>query len=850
MSTNQAVQTEDLIETQLRLEEEMTQRGAERYARNVARAQEAGREDGTAYGKTLLSHRMHAVEQAIKEWKERTAAGHASHRGTAYKHIKDADNGLLAYLTLKYVLSGLCAPRTVQYVSVSIGTAVEDEIRFADIRIQERKEYDRLLKGAAKRTSASNKHIYATRHADAIGVAFERWTRIDRMHVGMKLLDLMIQTVGLVEVATNLDSSEKGIKYVKALPETLEWIEKKNEVTALLRPVFEPMVVQPRDWTTPTDGGYLSSSIKPLKLVKTKNRAYLEELRNVDMPVVYEAVNTLQRTPWQINSQVLEVMRTLWTTGSVIAGLPPRTGLPLPAKPHDIDTNEAAQKEYRVAAAKTHMENASLLGSRIAFSMTLDISGRYEQYRKVFFPHQLDFRGRIYAVPHLNPQGADHQKALLRLANGKPVGEEGWKWLAFHGANLAGYDKARLEDRVQWVLDNEEEILAIAANPYDNRGWCTEMGGQAIHKEKPWQFLAFCFEWAGYCEHGEAFVSKLPIALDGSCSGIQHFSAMLRDELGGAEVNLVPREEPADVYARVAEVVKARVMADAEGGTEDELRHREDGTAYVFQGSKAVANEWLKFGISRKTTKRSVMTLAYGSKEYGFKEQLMEDILWPAKKAATRPDGTTDEAAFPFQGDGYRAALYMAKEIWVAVNQVLVKAGEAMRWLQGAASLAAKEGLPVRWTTPVGFPVMQAYPEMKSRKVETAINGKVLRILMNQEQETLDKRRQSQGIAPNFVHAADASHAMLTVVRAKQEGITSFSMIHDSFGTTAGDTEAMFRIVREAFVEMYTEVDVLGEFRAELEAQLEEKNREKLQELPGQGSLDLAQVVSSRFCFA
>jgi DNA-directed RNA polymerase len=285
-------------------------------------------------------------------------------------------------------------------------------------------------------------------------------------------------------------------------------------------------------------------------------------------------------------------------------------------------------------------------------------------------------------------------------------------------------------------------------------------------------------------------------------------------------------------------------------GSQDELKHTEDGKAYVAPGTKTLATQWLTFGVTRKTTKRSVMTLAYGSKEYGFKEQLMEDILWPAKRAATRPDGTVDPEKFPFESDGFRAAGYMAHLIWIAVNKVLVKAGEAMAWLQEAAGLAAKEGLPVRWTTPVGFPVMQAYPALERRRVKTAINGSVLYLVMNQETEGLDTRKQGQGISPNFIHSCDAAHLMLTVARAKEDGIGSFAMIHDSFGTTAGDTERMFHVVREAFIEMYTEVDVLAAFRDELAAQLSEKQRKKLAELPESGTLDLSAVADSRFCFA
>lgn len=830
---------DDLMSVQIGLEESMTNRGVESYLKNVSKAIRAGREEGTAYGQTILSHRLEALSEAIDKWKDEMTKGVAGRFSTSYPLIKEVPSRLLAYLTLKGVLSGVSSLRTLQFVGVTIGTAVEDELRFSGIRENERKAYEKLVIGARKRSSSHYRHVYAVRQADRIQDGWERWSRNDRLHVGIKLLDICIQSVGLVELTHQKIEKDQSIKYVRALPDTLEWIEKKNEVIQYLRPVYEPMVVQPRDWTTPFDGGYISSNIKPLRLVKTKNKAYLDELKNTDMPIVYEAVNALQRTAWQINSQVLDVLETLWGQGSELGGIPPKDGRELPPKPHDIDTNEDAKREWRIAAARTHVSNLSLLGQRIGFGMALGLARRYEKFRKIFFPYQLDFRGRIYAVPHLNPQGSDYQKALLRFAQGKPLGTEGWKWLAIHGANVAGFDKASLEDRVNWVQDNEDEILAIAANPYDNRGWSSSVGGVEI--DKPWQFLAFCFEWAGYCEHGETFVSKLPVAMDGSCSGIQHFSAMLRDEIGGAAVNLVPQDLPADVYQLVANKVISQAQKDSEDGTADELKHTDGGVAYVKEGTKTIAKEWLGFGITRKVTKRSVMTLAYGSKEYGFKEQLMEDIIRPAKQSGKE---------FPFQGDGYQAAQYMAKSIWVAVNQVLVKAGEAMRWLQGAASLAASEELPVRWTTPVGFPVMQAYPDLERRKVKTAINGKLVYLTMYQEKDNLDRRKQSQGIAPNFVHSCDAAHMMLTVVRAKQAGINNFAMIHDSFGTTAGDVEQLYHTVREAFVEMYEEIPVIESFRDEIVQQLSEKNREKLEPLPERGTLDISQVVESRYCFA
>lgn len=845
---------EALMAEQVKLEEQMVMDGADRYMRNVVRNRERGMEDKLDYSKRIIAAKTETLAEAIAKWKEEMAAGHPSHRGIAYRFIKDMDNAVLAYLTIKAVMAGITKPRTLQMVTIQIGTQVEDEMRLAAIREEEKRKYDMIIKGADQRVSERNKHIYAVRIARDVD-DWEEWSKQDRLHIGMKLMDLLMQSVGLIEVFMQKHSATTGAKYIRALPETIEWIEKRVEVAQYFRPVFEPMVVPPKPWTNVNDGGYLTSNIKPLCLVKfTKvSKEYLNQLNDVEMPVVYQAVNALQNTAWSINSKVLDVMDTLWNSGANLPALPLRFGLPMPTKPHDIDTNKMALREYRSAAAKVHMLNLSHTGQRIGFNYTLRQARRYESFPELYFPYQLDFRGRIYAVPHLNPQGPDNMKGLLQFARGEKLGPHGAKWLAFHGANVAGNDKCSIDERVQWVRDHSDEIVAIANNPLDNLGWTYSVGGVEI--DKPFQFLAFCFEWAGYIREGDEYECRIPIALDGSCSGIQHFSAMLKDERGGAAVNLMPADKPQDVYRMVAEEVVKMAQVDAETGTEDEVHTRVDeNTGEVFEwvrdGSKTAARAWLKFGITRKVTKRSVMTLAYGSKEYGFREQLMTDILAPAKAAAMNPDGTTDTEKFPFSGDGYGAALYLAKLIWIGVNRVLVKAGEAMEWLQDAAKLLGQEGLPVRWTTVVGFPVMQAYYATEMKNVKTALYGKTFLTTLHRPKGTIDKRAQTQAISPNFVHSCDAAHLMLTTARCADKGLDQFAMIHDSFGTTAGKTEEMFRTVRETFVEIYDQQDILGNFRDEVVAQLSDKRIAKMKPMPLQGTLDVKQIMESKYAFS
>ncbi len=827
---------ESMIDIQLKLEEEMTSNGIERYLHEVAEAKVKGTEDKLAASQTLMKHHTRKLVLAISEWLDGCTKGNAGNRNVAYKYLRDLDVNMVAYVTLKRLLARISVPVVVQRAARELGTAIEDEGRLAVVREQEKKTYDSIIRGSKKRVSDHYKRMYALRRASE-AVEFDQWPEIDRMHVGMKLMDLAMDTLGWFMVETRKVGNNNTQKLFVADPELIRQLDANHEMTATLRPIYEPMVVTPRDWTTPHDGGYISSSIRPLKLVKVSSRGYYEELATTEMPIVYAAVNAIQSTAWQINTQVLTVLKQFWELGHATAGLPAALGAEIPAKPFDIETNEEARNDWKRAAAKMHQQNTEERSKRASVNFCIGTAERFNEFPRIYMPTQLDFRGRIYSVPTFNPQGPDFMKALLRFCYGKPLGANGAQWLAMHGSNVAGNDKCSLEERVQWVLSNEAEILRCANDPLGEKGWYTEINGQSI--DKPWQFLSFCFEWAGYREVGESFVSKVAVALDGSCSGLQHFSAMLRDDVGGRAVNLIPAETPQDVYGLVAEKVNTEI---------DTLLASEPSPEGDF------AKQWRTFGVDRKTTKRSVMTLAYGSRQYGFKNQLMEDILEPAFKAYTRDGGV-----WPFEGDGFKAASFMAKLIWDAVTCTLVKSVEAMTWLQQAASLASAErideegnqfSLPIRWSSPVGFPVIQAYWDIRTLRVKTALQGSIIQARMAEFTDTLDRRAQANGISPNFIHSCDAAHMMLTSVRAHQEGIKSFSMIHDSFGTTAAETEDLFRIVREAFTEMYTDCDVLEEFRDEIVRQLPEGLLKDLPELPDKGTLDLAGVLTSRFSFA
>lgn len=72
------------------------------------------------------------------------------------------------------------------------------------------------------------------------------------------------------------------------------------------------MVIEPKPWTALKDGGYYGVLADSLQSFKSHNPNFLDEIANLDMPEVYEAVNHIQSTAWQINENVLAVAQHFW----------------------------------------------------------------------------------------------------------------------------------------------------------------------------------------------------------------------------------------------------------------------------------------------------------------------------------------------------------------------------------------------------------------------------------------------------------------------------------------------------------------------------------------------------------
>lgn len=754
---------------------------------------------------------VYLMKQSLTDFVEELEACLKRRGGKNFKYIKAFLNEFdlydVAYITLKQIINAIPRREVLLTVASSIAWRLHDHMEYMHFR-EDKPALLRAIENNLKTATFPHKRRVILRAKRLYGIEDMPWNQEMRASIGLKLIELAIKSTGLITRQT-IPKGHYKTYILQPTDEVLEFLEKAHAQCELLDPVYYPMVVEPRDWTSLYDGGFLTQRFP---LVKTKNDIGRRLLERQDLTEVFNACNTLQRTGYRINQRVLEVAQQLWNSGGNIAGLPSRNLEELPDTPwtsereYDTlkETSPELVKQWKRKATEVYDSRVRNRSKRVAVMLKLRIGDMFKDFERIYFCWSLDFRGRCYAVQSMvNPQEDDLGRSLLEFADAKDVGylSEAYDWLCIHGANKWGLDKVSFDERVEWVKENEDMILAIADDPYHFTGW--------QDADEPFQYLAFCFAYRDML-HAEPI--RLPITVDGSCNGLQQFSALLRDTEGGSAVNLVPHEEPADIYSIVAEHVNQLIQEDITKG---------DQRGIVWLGK-----------VDRKICKRAVMTTPYGVKLYGIKQQLMDLIR---------------KENIEIADDIYGPCAYLADKLYEAISKSVTSARACMDWLQDIARVFADNNKPIIWTTPTGFLCCQNYLRSKTKRIRTMDGGIALRLRLNTYTDQADGIRQVNGISPNFIHSIDASHLMKTVNAAKEHGITDFLMVHDSFGTHAAHMGMLSRVLREEFVKMH-DVNILQKLYEELVAH-NKTIGSFIPSPPEVGNLDLAKVLKSRYFF-
>jgi DNA-directed RNA polymerase len=583
------------------------------------------------------------------------------------------------------------------------------------------------------------------------------------------------------------------------------------------------MFCPPDDWHTLLGGGYLSPRRKqhaPLMSLhgirKSERRRLRDTFTAENMPLVFECANYLQSIPMDMHMPTLDAIRGLWLEGGGALGVPRRALPPKPALTLPETWEKASGTEEELELFHKWKREATKWYdiAREWRSKVREVGGFLRAAQKVdgpiWVPVFMDTRGRWYYRGTPNPQGSDIAKAVIHFREKKPLGRRGVYWLKVAVANNFGFDKARFDLRAKWTEENWERIQQALPAPGDAE--------DTLGKDAPWCMFSAAWELQRAYMSGdpESYCSGVPVHMDATCSGLQHFSAILADAVGGLYVNL---------YDEHPEFMGPKQDISGQGGNESLKVVREDLNSDDAE-IRRYAEVWLEFGISRDLAKTPVMTYVYGATLRGtseFVQDKMESLL--------------GSSCWPADVSGFKCSMYMARKLFQGIASTVPASAEAMQWLKGVAR-AVPNGQRMEWTTPTGFRVQHDYQGFDEIRVQIASCGVMQALVREFNDSTLPMPMQN-AIAPNFVHALDASHLTLTALGMKKRGLQMLA-IHDSFATHPCDVDALHEIVRDEFAKMYASGDILEKFLWEVNS---------VGEVPQRGDLDISRVRSSEFFF-
>ena len=762
----------------------------------------------------VIATAFSSVREYIQSIQERPMRGRAS-KYLAW--LRKVDTDVAAVIAIRQVLTSTStheAP-TFQNIASAIGRQYVTEVR-----IWEASRINPLYVEKAKRRLDDINVTSVTHRRHAFKTIYDRVTgglinsdlsASETIQLGKFGLEACYEA-GLIE----LEVTGKGPKAQYLYKLDLDIFKylltyEESDFRHLISNDSKIMVCPPDEWTEGMGGGYLTPRRKLNQALLTGSykghypKGYLKDFNDKDFPKMFRVFNYLQSIPYEFHQPTVELLARIWSKGGGVLGVPSTTFTPKPVFPFGEDwTKETATEEelkqfltWRAATANWHYDERAWRSKLLETSQLVQGLTNL-QGRPIWFPVFADSRGRIYYRGSPNPQGSQIAKAAIHFHERKPLGKRGLFWLKVHIANCYGLDDVRFEERAKWVDDNWEALERAVEAPEEHE----DVWGS----ESPLMMFSAVYELHRALQSGspEDYECGLPIHMDATCSGIQHFSALLRDEVGAKHVNLEDNGEAkkADIYKAVGESALRHLTNLAEAGHLD-------------------AEPWTRLGVDRDLAKRPVMTKVYGV-------TLLTVIRYVTDKA---------RELYPNEELTSENFTALAKALLEGVGIALPSVVLGMSWLQSIAR-KSKDPDGLTWTVPSGFRVHHRYRKWIDSRINVNSSG-ITQVVVRESLDEINNRRSVNAISPNFIHSLDAAHVALTCDSMREQEL-SFLTIHDSFASHPSSMDDLHKILREEFINLYSH-DILQNFKNDTGIDIPK---------PRTGRFCLAKVRDSEFFFS
>ena len=428
----------------------------------------------------------------------------------------------------------------------------------------------------------------------------------------------------------------------------------------------------------------------------------------------------------------------------------------------------------------------------LAFKRTMASAELY-LHESFFFPQFLDSRGRVYnnTTAGFSPQGADHEKALVVPDHKEVLTKDGFDALV---EAALGYSE------INWT---PEDMAEHARNPIG-------MQNVWLDADSPYCYIACANKIRQYLDDPMTKIAAY-IPLDGRCSGLQHWSALLKTPSIVKHIGMHEEEAERDIYERVADDWKATLP---------------ESQQYI---------------ATRKACKVPVMTFAYSATRMTSQDNLKN--MFGEKSAWNKEDEAFEIVE---EGLSFEETLALGGSLYDGLHDTLKDLTVAMKWLATSARTLSKAGNhEITWVTPDGFTASQTKVngEEIARKVVLSDKSDFQVDFMDFSANKPNSGKHASAIAPNIIHSLDAVHVRMVAEKLAEANLPMV-FIHDSFSTHCNHREFLYRTIVDTFIELYS-----GDYLVDLKKYWEEKYEVELTEIPDRGDWEVESLKSLNLFF-
>ena len=344
--------------------------------------------------KEMMIHAVPHFQSAIEEAKQEIASGRKGKHKEWWWLIGWLSAEEIALVTARTILTEKASGQSYQGraatgLNLRIGQAVKEQIEFnkwkkkSKILAAEDGGVDFAAWLIKEVGGTINRRTWARWKSKMDQIENEDWPTDTRVHIGAKLLDLMVRNGGGWFEDRMIYKSGKTERRIFLSESAQAAITDINAQLEVNRPYMVPMRMQPNPWEhsyndegrlTGFTGGYEIIQHKIMRSGMYKHTAAHPEALSDQF---LDAINTVQSTEWQVNDFILDIILEVRADGGDLGGMPPIEDIQPPEKLSDEQwqlMDQVERSEWKLKISVIHEDNAKMQSKRESLIRKLDMA--------------------------------------------------------------------------------------------------------------------------------------------------------------------------------------------------------------------------------------------------------------------------------------------------------------------------------------------------------------------------------------------------------------------------------------------------------------------------------------------